>query len=305
MRGSALRARGQTQREGANEARQAAHNIGMFHPTLANLALRVVMRIVPMSVKLAIVVGMGILVAMIGMVSVKLIVANQKTIVGLGDLTDFNLQLPLAGLILIGSLVHHNIKGGILIGIVVLTTICWSINDTYPTQILEWPAMTLSPNEMVDFGAIVDSTAIGVMLPAIAAFVFIGIFDVSGVMFGLSALANLSDDEGNIPGSLWAFLGSSVGTVVAAVMGCSPIIVTVECAAGIKEGGKTGLTAVTIGGKKESERTKEAARKHPRNIRSLTLPLAQCCSFYLFSPRRFSAACRAKPRRQCSCSSEP
>jgi AGZA family xanthine/uracil permease-like MFS transporter len=54
---------------------------------------RVVMRVVPLSVKLAIVVGMGILVAMIGMVSVKLVVANDKTIVGLGDLGDFNLQV--------------------------------------------------------------------------------------------------------------------------------------------------------------------------------------------------------------------
>ena len=60
-------------------------------------------------------------------------------------------------------------------------------------------------------------------------------------------LSGLIEDDGTIPNSLWGFLGSSAGTLVAAWLGSTPIIVTVECAAGIKEGGKTGLTAVVIG----------------------------------------------------------
>jgi xanthine/uracil/vitamin C permease (AzgA family) len=113
-------------------------------------------------------------------------------------------QLALAGLILIGTLVHHNVKGGILIGMTLLTALVWSLNSSWPQQVFEWPSMELGPEDLVDFSLLSDVEGLRTMLPAIAAFVFIGIFDVSGVMFGLSALADLSERDGTIPGSLWA-----------------------------------------------------------------------------------------------------
>ncbi|GMH79623.1 hypothetical protein TrST_g7884 [Triparma strigata] len=208
---------------------------------------RIVMGIVPMSVKLAIVVGMGILVSMIGMVSVGLVVGNEKTLVGLGDLTNIDLIISLFGLVLIGSLVYHNVKGGILIGITILTTIFWFLDSSFPDKILEFPKLSTSVSDFVDLSYVLDPVHLKVMLPAIASFVFIGIFDVSGVMFGLSALGDLMSPDGTIPGSLWGFLAAAAGTILASLTGCTPIIVTVECAAGIKEGGRTGLTAVVVG----------------------------------------------------------
>ena len=133
-------------------------------------------------------------------------------------------------------------------GITLLTFTMWNLNQTYPSSVFSFPTLTNCASDYVDVVApFQDLALLKKILPATLAFIFIGIFDVSGVMFGLSALGDLMEDDGTIPGSLWAFLGSSVGSCVAACMGCTPIIITVECAAGIKEGGRTGLTAVTIG----------------------------------------------------------
>lgn len=74
-----------------------------------------------------------------------------------------------------------------------------------------------------------------------------GIFDISGVMFGMGRLAKLTQPDETIPGSIWAFLASAIGSVVGGLTGSTPVIVQVETAAGINEGGRTGLTAVTIG----------------------------------------------------------
>ena len=83
-------------------------------------------------------------------------------------------------------------------------------------------------------------------LSAVVAFVFIGIIDVSGVVFGMAKLGDLMLADGTIPGSLYAFVGVSGGTVIGAAVGSAPCIVYVETAAGIKEGGRTGLTAVVV-----------------------------------------------------------
>lgn len=206
----------------------------------------VVIRIVPRSIKLAIVVGMGILIAMIGMVSVDLIVPNPKTLVELGDLSDWKLQVCLLGLILVGALIIHNVKGGILIGIASLTLFFWQVEGTYPKDIVQLPTIQQPINEKISLGSLVDGEIAGVVYPAIGAFLVICIFDISGVIFGLSSLAGLTQDDGQSPPSLWPFLGSVAGTIIAALIGSTPIIVTVECAAGIKEGGRTGLTAVFI-----------------------------------------------------------
>ena len=61
------------------------------------------------------------------------------------------------------------------------------------------------------------------------------IFDISGVMFGLATLGGIIQDDGEIPGSPWAFVASAAGTVVAAWLGSTPIIVCVECASGVRE----------------------------------------------------------------------
>jgi AGZA family xanthine/uracil permease-like MFS transporter len=92
------------------------------------------MKVVPRAIKLAIVVGMGLLIAMIGMVSVGLIVANPKTLVELGNVSeDASLQLCLVGILLVASLLYHDVKGAILIGIVTLTVMQWTFISSWPS----------------------------------------------------------------------------------------------------------------------------------------------------------------------------
>ena len=210
-------------------------------------ATKIVMRLVPKNVKVGIVVGMGVLVAMIGMVSVGIVVANDKTLVGLGDIWGFKGLVSIGGVVLIGSLVHHGVRGGILLGIAALTCFCWTVEGGVPEKFLSWPSLGMSPSDFIDFAPLQSASSFKKIVPAISAFVFIGIFDVSGVMFGVASLADLILDDGSIPGSFWGFIAAGGGTLLASTMGCSPIIVTVECAAGIKEGGRTGLTAVVVG----------------------------------------------------------
>jgi AGZA family xanthine/uracil permease-like MFS transporter len=200
----------------------------------------ILMGIIPSSVKMATVVGMGLLITLIGMQSIKLVVPCEGTLVQLGDLTDYNIWLAFGGLILVTSLTFHQVRGGILIGIIVITVISWWIEEDWPRQIVMFPTMEIASK--VQPGHWENS-----MIPGVLAFLFVGIFDVSGVIFGLSKLADRMEPDGEVPGSLWTFLGASLGTVIAAMLGCSPIIVHVESAAGIQSGGRTGLVAVTVG----------------------------------------------------------
>ena len=121
------------------------------------------MKIVPECVKYGIVVGMGLLIAMIGMVFVDLIVANDDTLVGLGDVTgDILLQLTLFGVMLVGTLVYHDVKGGILIGIVVVALMQWTITSSFPTQVVDLPI--LRNNNFIDLEIMLDPSKAPVLV---------------------------------------------------------------------------------------------------------------------------------------------
>lgn len=202
-----------------------------------------VMKLIPKSIKIGTIVGMGLQIAFVGMTSVNIIVDDLYTLVTLGSLGNYELWLTFMGLVLIASLMHHDVKGAILIGMVVLSLITWWIEDSFPTSWVQWPVIKSELSHLVDL----RSFDFNLMGPAVASFLFVGLVDVSGVVIGLSSLAGLSDGTGAVPGSIYAFIGCGVGTIVGAATGSSPVIVYVESAAGIKEGGRTGLAALTTG----------------------------------------------------------
>lgn len=184
---------------------------------------------------------------MIGMVSVNLIVSSPKTLVELGDVgSDLSMQLCLAGILFVASLLYHDTKGAILIGIAVVTIVDWIINQSWPDGVFDVPNVNFDNGYWQPF-SVFAGVSPSVLYPAIGSFVLICIFDISGVMFGLATLGGIIKEDGEIPGSTWAFLASSLGTLVAAWIGSTPIIVCVECASGVREGGRTGLTAIVIG----------------------------------------------------------
>ena len=202
----------------------------------------VVMKLIPRSVKLATIVGMGLQIALVGMTSVKLVVPNNETIVGLGDIHSPDIWLSIIGLVLIGSLLFHQVQGGILIGIFAMTLIDWIMNKHFPREFIQFPDLRIDVTEFISF----EDFHVGRCMTGILAFLFIGVIDVSGVIFGMASLAKLTEPDGTIPGATPTFVAVAVSTVVSACTGGTPVIVYVESAAGIKEGGSTGLTAVFI-----------------------------------------------------------
>ena len=201
-----------------------------------------IMSVIPHSVKIGTIVGMGLQIALVGMTSVNMVVGSDLTIVTLGDVQSHKVLLSLFGLLLIGSLIFHKVKGGIVIGIFVISIMTWFIEESFPSSYVQVPHLSRGPSEFIVF----EKFHWFKCSTAIAAFVFIGIIDVSGVVFGMAKLANLTKDDDSVPGSVYCFAAVSVSTIIGACMGSTPVIVYVESAAGIKEGGRSGLTAVTV-----------------------------------------------------------
>ena len=199
----------------------------------------IVMGMIPKAIKLSTIVGMGLQVAFIGLTSVNVVVANPKTIVGLGPVMQKEVWISILGLVFLGTLLFHKIKGAILVGIIGISLFTWTLDQSFPTKVIDFPSFenALVPLSLSSFDAVK-------MIPAICTFLFIGVVDVSGVVFGMASLANLTTFSGNVPGSMFAFLGCGVGTILGAAMGSSPVIVYVESAAGIQDGGRSGLTAI-------------------------------------------------------------
>lgn len=204
---------------------------------------QVIMRFIPRSVKLATIVGMGLQIALVGMTSIDLVVPNAQTIVGLGDMYNFELWLAMGGLVLIGSLLYHQVRGGILLGIIIMTVMTWCIEKSFPTQYVQLPDLNIDSTQFISFSNFDWQKC----MPGIVAFLFIGVIDVSGCIFGMASLAQITLPDGSVPGSFSTFIAVAVSTMVSAVTGGTPVIVYVESATGIKEGGRTGLTAILIG----------------------------------------------------------
>jgi len=203
---------------------------------------RRLMDCIPRSIKLGTVVGMGLQIALIGLKASDLVVSDTETVMGLGSLMNIKVWVLLVGLLFTGSLLYHQVPGSILIGVSACTTFVWWATNSWPSKFVEVPALQNTFSENIDFLSL-DGFSVG----SILTFLFVGLFDVSGVIFGMGNLAGIMDEKANVPGSVWGFLGCSAGTLIAAVFGCSPIIIGVESAAGIKEGGKTGVTALVTG----------------------------------------------------------
>lgn len=147
----------------------------------------IIMNLIPHAVKVGTIVGMGLQIALVGMTSVDLIVSNNMTLVALGDVHNYKVWMALGSLCLIGSLIHCHVKGGILIGIFITSLLTWIACSSFPTTYVQIPTLTMSIKDYISFHDFDWRTCVS----AVMAFVFIGIIDVSGVVFGMAKLANL------------------------------------------------------------------------------------------------------------------
>mmetsp|Transcript_32233 Transcript_32233/g.74228 ORF Transcript_32233/g.74228 Transcript_32233/m.74228 type:complete len:295 (-) Transcript_32233:206-1090(-) len=133
---------------------------------------------------------------------------------------------------------------------IVLTILVWTMNPSVRPDFdvaFSVPGIDTMPWQYFDFGALRNGDRLCVMIPAILSFHIAAVLDISGVTFGLSTfIKEASTDEVHVCNSTPSFVASSIGTVIASCTGSSPIIIAVESTAGIREGGRTGLTAVTV-----------------------------------------------------------
>ena len=197
-----------------------------------------------MSIKMATMTGIGLFLALVGMEKCGLVVANPATLVSMGDLHDPSLLLSLGGLLLIGALMRRGVKGGILIGVLGVTAIAWiSGLSPMPQRWVQLPSLPTETVFAMDFTGILSMTSLVVIL----SFFFVDFFDTAGTLIGVGRLSGLLDDDGHLPGATRAFFADAAATTVGACLGSSPVTSFVESAAGVEEGGRTGLTAVVVG----------------------------------------------------------
>lgn len=203
------------------------------------------MSLIPRSIKFATIVGMGLQVALYGLFSVNLVVSQPLTLVSLGDIYSYEVWLTIVGLIGIGSLLYHRISGSLILGIIILTIIDNTIKQNVPTQFFHIPDLIEQIAHQSEF-IVLKGLDFHKVWPAILSLVFVGVIDVSGVIFGIASLAKIPLVHGDVPGSTSTFVATSLSTLLSAFTGSSPTIVFIESVAGVKEGGRTGLTAIFI-----------------------------------------------------------
>ena len=209
--------------------------------TLTNLREAIV-DCIPPTLKNAISVGIGLFIAFIGLKSGGVIVSNEATLVALGDITQGTALLSCIGIILTAVLLVYNIKGALLIGILLTTLIGIPMHITSIDGIMSTPPAITPIFFQFEFDKILTSD----MFIAVMTLLFVDMFDTIGTLVGVSTKAGMIKD-GKIPNIKKAFMADAIGTTAGAMLGTSTVTTFVESASGVSEGGRTGLTAFTTG----------------------------------------------------------
>ena len=199
---------------------------------------------IPLSLRNAIGAGIGLFIAFIGLESAGVVVANDSTLVTLGDITSGSALLALIGLVITGFMFMRNTPGAILIGI--LTTMLIGI----PMGVTEFKGVVSHPESIAPIFCQFELDKIFTldMVVVVFTFLFIDMFDTVGTLVGVCTKANLVDDKGNIKRIKQAFMADAIATTAGAMLGASTTTTYVESAAGVAQGGRSGLTALAVAG---------------------------------------------------------
>lgn len=209
--------------------------------TLTNLREAIV-NAIPASLKNAIGAGIGLFIAFIGLQNAGVIANNDATLVSLGDITSGSPLLALIGLIVTGVMVVKNVRGALLIGILVTTIIGIPMGITNYTGLVSAPHSISEIFCQFEWEHIMSLD----MLVVVFTFLFIDMFDTIGTLVGVCTKANMLTPEGKIPRVKEAFMADAVATTVGACIGTSTTTTYVESASGVAQGGRTGLTAFVV-----------------------------------------------------------
>ncbi len=214
-----------------------------FALSLSGLRERIINSI-PQSLKLGIGAGIGLFLAIIGLKNIGVIVDHPATLVGLGDLSSLPVLLAALGFVIMTVLDRRRIPGAIAIGILAVSVIGW-ITGASNLEGIVGGVPPIAPTFLqMDIGGALTAAMIGVVFT----FVFVDFLDTAGTLTSVAIIAGKVDADGKVENIGKAVLSDSVATVAGAALGTSNATTFVESAAGVKEGGRTGLTALTVAG---------------------------------------------------------
>ena len=197
---------------------------------------------IPLSLRHAIGAGIGLFITFIGLSSAGVVVNNDATLVSLGDITSGSALLALIGLVITGFMFMRNVPGAILIGILVTMLIGIPMGVTQFKGVVSHPESIAPIFCQFEFDKIFSLD----MLVVVFTFLFIDMFDTVGTLVGVCTKANMVDEKGNIHRIKHAFMADAIATTVGAVLGTSTTTTYVESAAGVAQGGRSGLTAFAV-----------------------------------------------------------
>ena len=209
--------------------------------TITNVREKIV-EAIPLNLRKAIGVGIGLFITFIGFNSAGVIVNNDATLVALGDITSGSALLALIGLIITGFMFMRNVPGAILIGILITMLIGIPMGVTEFKGVLSKPESISSIFCQFDFENIFSMD----MVIIVFTFFFIDMFDTVGTLIGVCTKANMFDEKGNIRRLKQAFMADAIATTAGAMLGTSTTTTYVESAAGVAQGGRSGLTAFSV-----------------------------------------------------------
>lgn len=203
----------------------------------------IIINSIPTSIKQGVVAGIGAFLAFISLQTSGVIVNNDATLVGLGDMTSFSPAMAALGFIVIVGLSYKRVPGAVTIGILLVALISLVTGNTQFTGIISAPPPIAPTLMQLDIAGAFDVA----MISVIFAFLFVDLFDTAGTLIATTTQAGLIGKDGKIPNMGKALLADSTATVAGTVLGTSSTTSFVESVSGIAAGGRTGLMAVTVG----------------------------------------------------------
>lgn len=220
-------------------------------------ARQAIVRAIPTGLKFAITAGIGLFLAFLGLKNAGIVVANEATLIGLGSLKSPTAWVAIIGLIITAVLMKLKVKGAILFGILGTTLIAILSRAKVYTgsgdALVAFQGFTngvvaapVWPSELVGHLDIGAAFALG-GFNVIFTFFFVDFFDATGTLTGLAQRSGYLDEDGNMPRAKLTFSMDGLAAMFGALMGTSTTTAYVESAAGIEEGGRTGVTAAFVG----------------------------------------------------------
>ena len=215
-----------------------------------------VVNAIPKNLKLAVSGGIGLFIAFIGLVNCGLVVNNDSTLVSMGHFTPAVI-ITCVGLVITAVLSKKNIRGSILIGIVVSSLLAWgyalmspeaaaNLGIYLPSGVFKFESPAPIVNK-IDFGYITHPDSMFQFITVLCTFLFVDFFDTVGTVVGVASKANMVDEDGKVKNVGRALLADAFATTIGSWLGVSTVTTYVESSTGVLEGGKTGYTAITVG----------------------------------------------------------